>query len=141
MIEIRHVEATDEAFWFTLDQHLPLSEFKRKVNEKSGYVILIDHKPIGILRYNLFWDEIPFCNLLMITKDFQNKGYGTALMQHFEEEMREKGYEFVMTSSRSDEHAQHFYRQLGYHDCGSIIFQHLHQQPTELLFMKALQAS
>lgn len=30
-------------------------EFKNKVRTKRGYILLLDDKPIGLLRYNLFW--------------------------------------------------------------------------------------
>ena len=37
----------------------------------------------------------------------------------------------VMTSTRSDEEAQHFYRGLGYTDCGALL---LPGEPLELFF-------
>jgi len=35
--------------------------------------------------------------------------------------MKLLGYVAVMTSTNSDEQAQHFYRKLGYKDCGCLI--------------------
>ena len=61
MIEIRYVEREDRQFWQRLDRHLPDGEFEDKMRRKRGYVILKDHVPVGLLRYNLFWDQIPFC--------------------------------------------------------------------------------
>ena len=54
MLEIRYVQLGDKDFWYSLDRHLPEKEFNNKVNDKRGYVLLDDNKPIGLLRYNFF---------------------------------------------------------------------------------------
>lgn len=51
---------------------------------------------VGLLRFNLFWDNTPFCTMLYVEPDFQKKGYGKKLMEHWENEMRSKGYEQPM---------------------------------------------
>ena len=52
-----------------------------------------------------------------------------------EDDMHEAGYEFVMTSTQSDEEAQHFYRAIGYFDCGEL---RLPEEPVELILRKNL---
>ena len=136
MIEIRYIQNTDKVFWYTLDRHLPKSEFDLKVRDKRGYVLLHVGMPIGILRYNLFWDNIPFCTLLYISDKYQRQGYGKKLMEYWENEMEAKGYSFVLTSTQANEEAQHFYRKLGYRDCGSLIMK---EEPTELFLIKELK--
>lgn len=134
-IKIRHVKKSDKLFWFTLDKHLPLNEFNKKVKNRQGYVILQNGAPVGILRYNLFWDNTPFCNLIYIKKDFQKKGFGKKLLTYWENEMQLSGYNLVLVSTQANENAQHFYRYLGYFDCGSLNFPN---QPKELFFYKRL---
>lgn len=46
MIEIRYVQAEDKEFWYSLDGHLPESEFDDKVRNKRGYILLEDNRPI-----------------------------------------------------------------------------------------------
>lgn len=60
MTEIRYVENLDKSFWYSLDKHLPEAESGDKVRTKRGYVLLLDDTPIGLLRYNLFWDNTPY---------------------------------------------------------------------------------
>ena len=117
---IRFVTAADEAGWFTLDHDLPESEFQEKVRTRRGLVYREDDRIIGILRWNLFWDSIPFCTLLYLREDCRGKGYGSALMDRWEREMRARGRDMVMVSTQSDETAQHFYRKLGYRDSGGF---------------------
>ena len=66
---IRYVESRDREAWRALDGHLPRIEFDRKVRDRLGLVLLEGERIIGILRWNLFWDEVPFCNLLYIAED------------------------------------------------------------------------
>ena len=137
MIQIRYVETTDQEFWNRLDAHLPTEEFAEKVRTRRGYVLLLDGRPAGILRYNLFWDNTPFCTLLYIAPEFRGVGLGKALMLHWEADMRRRGFAMLMPSTQSDEDAQHFYRKLGYRDCGGFIVNIPgFEQPLELLFLK-----
>ena len=113
MTYIRYLEKSDKSFWFRLDRHLPETEFENKVNTKRGYVLLENNVPVGLLRYNLFWDNIPFCTMLFVDPKCQKKGYGTKLMKHWEEDMKSQRYGMLLTSTQVDETAQHFYRKLG----------------------------
>ena len=137
MIQIRYAETKDREFWYRLAAHLPAEEFAEKVRTRRGYVLLPDGNPVGLLRYNLFWDNTPFCTLLYIAPDFRGMGLGKALMLHWEADMRRRGFAMLMTSTQSDEDAQHFYRKLGYRDCGGFIVNIPEfEQPLELLFIK-----
>ena len=76
MTEIRYAEEKDKAFWFRLDEHLAESEFIQKVARRQCYVLEEDGVPVGLLRYNLFWDNTPFCTMLFV--DWPIKGRATA---------------------------------------------------------------
>lgn len=139
MEEIRYIQTEDKDFWFSLDKHLPEAEFDKKVRDRQGYVLLRDSKPLGLLRYNLFWDNTPFCTMLYVASDFQGQGYGRKLMEYWEKDMKAQGYGMVLTSTQVDEQAQHFYRKLGYKDCGGFVVDIVGQeQPMELFLIKAL---
>ncbi|MMZ69276.1 hypothetical protein D1872_320840 [compost metagenome] len=49
--------------------------------------------------------------------------------------MSQKGFELVMTSTQSNEEAQHFYRRLGYKDAGCLL---LENEPLEIILTKSL---
>lgn len=135
MTEIRYVEKSDKDFWFSFDKHLSEDEFEKKVRDKTGYVLFADEKPCALLRYNLFWDNTPFCTMLFVDWSEQKKGYGKALMEFWESDMKEKGFHLILVSTQVDETSQHFYRKLGYKDCGALV---LEEQPMEMFFQKAL---
>lgn len=137
MFEIRYAAEADKSFWFTLDKHMSEDEFLLKIRDKRGYVIYYDRKPIGIMRYNLFWDNIPFLTLIYFDKAYHGKGFGRKTMLSWEKEMREIGYTMVMTSTQVDEQAQHFYRKLGYIEKGSLFLDNTpFEQPQEMFMIK-----
>lgn len=60
-------------------------------------------------------------------------------MEHWEKEMKAQGYGMLLTSTQADENAQHFYRRLGYKDCGGFVMDlPRYAQPMELFFIKEI---
>ena len=139
MTKIRYMDISDKEFWYTLDKHLPEAEFENKVQTKRGYILFSDNQPIGLLRYNLFWDNTPFCTMLFITQKYQRQGYGKQIMEYWENDMKNQGYKMLLTSTQVDENAQFFYRKLGYKDCGALIIDIPEcTQPMEMFFIKSI---
>ena len=95
----------------------------------------VEDRRVGFLRHGYFWDEIPFMNLLWVQEESRSKGYGTRLISFWEKEMRKLDHDSVMTSSLSNERAQHLYCRLGYADVGSLL---MPDEPLEILFLKRL---
>ena len=140
MIEIRYIHRDDKEFWFSLDKHLSEQEFNNKVRDNRGYILLDDNKPVGLLRYNLFWDNTPFCNLIYINNEYRGKGFGKLLIEYWENDMKSQGYGILLTSTQVDESAQHFYRKLGYKDCGGFVIDIKgYEQPMELFLVKSIK--
>lgn len=139
MFEVRYAEIEDKDFWYSLDKHLPELEFEKKVRDKQAYILSEDGVKVGLLRYNLFWDNTPFCTMLFVDWSKQKRGYGRELMKHWENDMKKQGYGMLMTSTQVDEDAQHFYRKLGYKDCGGLTIDIPgYEQPMELFMNKGI---
>lgn len=118
------------------DKHLPKHLILTKIKQKEIIIAQdADRKNIGWLRYGYFWDNIPFMNMLFIDESNRNSGVGKQLNKFWESEMKSKGFSLVMTSTLSNEQAQHFYRKLGYKDSGSLL---LENEPLEIIFTKKL---
>ena len=138
-VMIRYVELQDRKVWYKLDRHLPESRFEEKVKSRQGYVLFKDTQLVGILRYNLFWDNIPFCTMIFIDNRFRGMGYGKQLMDYWEQDMKSQGYGMLMTSTQVNEDAQHFYRILGYKDSGGFVIDIPgYEQPMEMIMIKAI---
>jgi len=72
------------------------------------------------MRYNFFWDFIPFLTLIYLDEPYRKKGFGAKALKHWEDEMHDLGHKLVMLSTRIDIESHHFYRKFGYYDMGSI---------------------
>lgn len=131
-----HIEIASEkdlAFLQTHDHHISEAELAYLISRARVYVLKQNEEIIGWLRWNLFWDNIPFMNMLYILEDYRGKSGGRQLVTFWEQQMRKLGYKLVMTSSQSDEQGQNFYRKLGYTDSGSLL---LRKEPLEIIFVK-----
>ena len=118
------------------DKHISKELIHTKIKENEIIIVSnIEGKNIGWLRYNYFWDNTPFMNMLNLDEDYRYKGIGKELVEFWENDMKSKGYELVMTSTLSNEQAQHFYRKLGYKDSGSLL---LENEPLEIIFTKII---
>jgi len=132
---IRHAETTDFSWLNEHDKWISAEILKRKIQQKEVFVVLENGELIGWLRYNLFWDNIPFMNMLYFLEAYRQKGFGRKTVRFWENEMKEKGFENVLTSTLSNEEAQHFYRKIGYKDIGG--FNYL-DEPLEIIFHKSI---
>jgi len=119
------------------DTHIAPERLLQKIRAQQILMVTIEKAPIGWLRFGLFWDSIPFMNLLFLVSNFRKKGIGRQLVQFWESEMQKQQYKMVLTSTQSDETAQHFYRKIGYKESGSLI---LENEPLEIFFIKSIEA-
>lgn len=74
-------------------------------------------------------------NMLYLTEDNRGKGLGKKIVVYWEEQMKMLGYSYVMTSTASNEYAQHFYNKLGYIAVGGFS---LGEEPYEIILSKVL---
>lgn len=120
MTEIRYATMADKELLLSKDSHIKKDIWEDSIKNNREIIIFVDGNFAGWLRYNLFWDKIPFMNMLYFLEEYRGKGYGTQMVKFWENEMAGLGYDKVMTSSQANEFAQHFYRKLGYKDAGSF---------------------
>lgn len=120
-MKIRLAVARDVSALHELDHHIAVRELETLVRLNRVYVAQEDGEIIGWLRYNLFWDNTPFMNLLYLLEPWRGRGFGRRLVEHWEGEMRALGYGLVMTSTSSLEDAQFFYAKLGYRTVGGFV--------------------
>lgn len=134
---IRYADTDDLNILRKYDTHIQTAQLQLSINEGRVFIAEENDSFAGWLRYNLFWDSIPFINMLYFLESYRNKGWGREILRFFEQEMVKKGYKKILTSTLSSERAQFFYRKNGYIDCGSLI---LPDEPLEIILMKEIIA-
>ena len=139
MLKISYATMQDKEYVLSIGNAMPESEFDLKVRDRRCYMLREGEKTIGIMRFNLIFDFIPFLSLMWLEEPYRGKGYGTKAMAHWEDEMRGLGHKMIMISTQVDEDGQHFYRKLGYKDMGAIVIDiPPYEQPLEMFMGKAL---
>ena len=134
-INIRYVENNDYLWLKEHENHISEKVLKKKIENNEIFVIENNGKIIGWLRYNLFWDNIPFMNMIYFLEEYRKIGLGKILVEFWENEMKNNGYKSILTSTQSNEDAQHFYRKLGYLEIGGYKY---FNDPYEIIFHKNL---
>ena len=131
-----------------LDTHISSLSMNRCIRQGQIYVLRDDsiknggqnHRlkdpVVGVLRYSLFWQTIPFLDLLYIDEPYRNQGFGTAMMHEWEKAMAACGCPYVMTSTQADEEAWRFYEKLGYRKVGG--FFPPEQEAEEWMYLKQI---
>ncbi len=132
-MNIRIAEKEDIETILQYDLHISKEELEISIFLSHVYICEENQTFIGWMRYNLFWDNTPFLNLIYILENFRGKGYGTKLITFWENQMRKKKYHCVMTSTASNETSQHFYKKLDYQLIGGFYYL---DDPFELIFLK-----
>lgn len=134
-MQIRIAEKKDKEILARYDRHIRPEELETSL--LLGRVMIAEENGrfAGWLRWNLFWDNTPFMNMLFLLEEYRRQGFGEKLVSCWEERMKAAGYGIVMTSTLSDEEAQYFYRKMQYADAGALL---LPGEPLEIIFTKEI---
>lgn len=135
-MEIRLANRNDQQGVIKYDSHIHPSTVDKCIQDQLVYVLCDEENIVGILRYSLFWQSIPFLDLLYIDEAYRGKGYGRHMMDHWESVMQTMKYEYVMLSTQEDETAKYFYEKLGYRRIGAFLPPD--QDADEIMYLKML---
>lgn len=132
-MDIRFAESKDMEILVRYDRHISKEEIENSILRNYIYIAEDNGRFMGWLRYNLFWDSIPFMNILYILEEYRGRGIGRQIVTFWENEMSRHGHKILMTSTQADESAQHFYFKIGYEAIGGF---RLSGEPYEMIFSK-----
>ena len=135
-MEIRLAAGEDKQQILRYDNHIPQNQVEACIRNQRMVVLQNEKKIAGVLRYSLFWQTIPFLDLLYIDEACRGKGYGSRMMAHWEDTMGRMGYKYVMLSTQEDENAKYFYEKLGYRRIGAFLPPE--QEALEIMYLKEL---
>lgn len=118
------------------DRHIPSDRLCICIRARQVYVLRDSDKVVGVLRYSLFWQTVPFLDLIYLDKTYRGKGYGRLMISRWEQDMKNVGFSYCMLSTQADESGKFFYEKLGYRRIGSFLPPE--QEAEELMYLKAL---
>lgn len=147
-MEIRLALGKEKTKIMKLDCHIPPARLGECIWNNQVYVLIDDSiknggqnyrlkdPVVGVLRYSFFWQTIPFLDLIYLNENYRNRGFGTLMMDKWENDMKNIGFKYVMTSTQEDETAYKFYEKRGYLLKGG--FYPPEQEAKELIYIKEL---
>ena len=118
------------------DRHIPAARLEDCIRRGQVVVLEDNGKILGVLRWNLFWQSLPFLDLIFLDDALRGQGWGTEMMALWEINMAEQGFRHVLLSTQEDELAKFFYEKLGYTLCGDFLPPD--QEARELMYRKEL---
>ena len=136
-MEIRLAMAADMPQILKYDCHIPSDKVGECIEHALVDALWDVDRIVGILRYNLFWQTIPFLDLIYIDEAYRGQGWGSKMMANWEENMKRMGYSHVMLSTQADETAFLFYEKIGYRRIGA--FAPPDQNAEEIMYLKELK--
>ena len=135
-MEIRLAVAADKVKILQYDRHIHHNKVGECIHNGLVDVLCDGDKLVGVLRYNLFWQTIPFLDLIFIDEAYRGQGWGRKMMAQWEDSMKSMGYPHVMLSTQEDETAKYFYEKLGYRRIGAFLPPE--QDADEIMYLKEL---
>ena len=81
MTEIRYADLSDYEMLLHRDSHIKADALKEAIRQKHVLLMFAGGHFAGWLRWNLFWDEIPFMNMLYFLKDYRGLGFVHSLLR------------------------------------------------------------
>ena len=120
------------------DRHIPAARLEDCIRRRQVVVLEDNGKILGVLRWNLFWQSLPFLDLIFLDDALRGQGWGTEMMDLWEINMAEQGFRHVLLSTQEDETSKFFYEKLGYTLCGDFLPPD--QEARELMYRKELKA-
>lgn len=82
-MKIRCAEKSDIANLLMYDKHIRTEELESAISIGRVNVAEECATLTGWLRWNLFWDNIPFMDMLFILEQYRSCGYGRAMTAYF----------------------------------------------------------
>lgn len=119
-MDIRYATLDDMDLLLSHDKHISREILERRILDKRVYIMTKSGTFMGWLRYNMFWDNTPFLNMLYILEEYRENGFGKMALDTWATHMKNLGHDTIMASTLSNERAVPFYLKNGYKIVGGF---------------------
>ena len=80
------------------DRHIPVTRLEDCIRRGLVDVLEENGRIVGMLRWNLFWQSLPFLDLIFLDDALRGQGWGTKMMSRWESNMAALGFDHVLLS-------------------------------------------
>ena len=101
------------------DSHVTEQVIRHKIVNDEIIIAELDGNPIGYLRIEYLWSNIPYIGVVFVLEDYRNEGVGQKILAFLEDYLRSRGHDVLFSSSQANEPApQAWHRSVGFVESG-----------------------
>ncbi len=103
------------------DSHVTEQVIRNKIVNDEIVIAELDGQPIGYLRLEYLWSNVPYIGVIFVIKLYQNEGIGRKILSFLEDYLRSRGHNQLFSSSQANEpEPQAWHRSIGFVESGII---------------------
>ncbi|MFX1561404.1 MAG: GNAT family N-acetyltransferase [Promethearchaeota archaeon] len=103
------------------DSYVTEQVIRHKIVNDEIIIAELDGKPIGYLRLEYLWSNIPYIGVIFVNEDYRNEGIGQKILAFLEDYLRSRGHDVLYSSSQANEpEPQAWHRSVGFVESGII---------------------
>ena len=108
--------------WCVVEDNLVTEQvIRHKIVNDEIIIAELDGQPIGYLRLEYLWSNIPYIGVIFVIELYRNEGIGRKILAFLENHLRSRGYNALYSSSQTNEpEPQAWHRSVGFVESGII---------------------
>ncbi|HDN79435.1 MAG TPA: GNAT family N-acetyltransferase [Chloroflexi bacterium] len=120
-MKVRFAGLKDLEWCIREDSDVDPEVLRWKVEHQEIIIAEVDGQPVGYLRLEYLWSQVPYIGLIWVLPGYRRRGIGRAMLRFLEEFLRSKGHRVLYSSSQANEpEPQAWHRHVGFQECGFI---------------------
>ncbi|MFW9964282.1 MAG: GNAT family N-acetyltransferase [Candidatus Sifarchaeia archaeon] len=103
------------------DVHVTEQIIRHKIINDEIIIAELDGQPIGYLRLEYLWSNVPYIGMFFVMDEYRGEGIGRKILAFLEDYLRSRGYDVLFSSSQANEpEPQAWHRSVGFVEAGII---------------------
>ena len=103
------------------DSYVTEQVIRNKIVNDEIIIAELDGQPIGYLRLEYLWSNIPYIGVIFVIDMYRHEGIGRKILSFLENYLLSRGHSQLFSSSQANEpEPQAWHRSVGFVECGII---------------------
>lgn len=120
-VVVRFAGPEDLEWCVVEDDHVTEQVIRNKIVQDEIIIAELDGEPIGYLRLEYLWSNIPYIGVIFVIELYRQEGIGRKIIAFLEDYLRSRGHDHLYSSSQANEpEPQAWHRSIGFKECGII---------------------